>query len=62
MADNTKIRRPEDPTKININQSWEVEYWTKKFGISASVLTQAVKAVGPMVKNVEKWLHDRGYI
>ncbi|MFL6650273.1 MAG: DUF3606 domain-containing protein, partial [Sulfurifustaceae bacterium] len=32
MADDLKIKQPQDPTKINVHESWEVNYWCKKFG------------------------------
>ena len=56
MADDLNRRKPEDPKKININQPWEVSYWTSKFGISESKLRRAVKAVGPMAADVKAWL------
>ena len=54
--DNLKRRVPEDPTKINLNQQWEVEYWTKKLGISASQLRAIVAKVGIYVSDVKKEL------
>ena len=54
--DNLKRRVPEDPTKINLNQQWEVEYWTKKLGISASKLSAIVAKVGIYVADVKKEL------
>lgn len=56
MADNLKIRQPEDPKKININQDWEVKEWTKELGVSETKLKAAVKEVGPIVKDVKKYL------
>lgn len=56
MVDNLKIREPEDPTKINVNQQWEINYWCEKFGVSETRLRQAVSAVGPMVSAVKKYL------
>jgi len=56
MSDNLKIRRPQDPTKINIHEPWEVEYWTKELGVSKERLIQAVQAVGVMVTAVKKHL------
>ena len=52
MADNLNIRRPQDPTKINIHETWEVNYWTNKWSITADQLKNAVKAVGVLTKNV----------
>lgn len=46
----------QDDIRINVNQAHEVTYWTKKFGVSEAKLKAAVKAVGPMAKNVKKYL------
>jgi len=56
MPDNLKIRQPQDANKINVHESWEVEYWTKKFGITKQQLVDAVKAVGVSVAAVAKYL------
>ncbi len=56
MSDNLKIKQPEDPTKINIHQQWELNYWTKELGVTESVLLIAVRLVGPLVKDVKKCL------
>jgi len=56
MADDTSKRSPQDASKINVHESWELEYWTKKFGVSAQELEAAVKAVGPGVKKVTEHL------
>jgi hypothetical protein len=46
MPDNLTIRRPQDPAKINVNEPWELEYWTKELGVTAQQLRDAVKLVG----------------
>lgn len=56
MTDNLKRRQPEDPNKINVNQSWELNYWTDTLGVSEQKLRAAVSAVGPLVKDVKKYL------
>ena len=56
MNDNLKIKRPLDPTKININQSWELQERSKSWGISQEKIIQAVKKVGPMVLDVKRHL------
>ena len=56
MGDDLKRRRPEDPNKINVNQSWEVDYWTTKFGVDEATLKKAVSVVGQVAIDVEKWL------
>ena len=52
MADNLNIKQPEDPTKININQDWELKYWANELGVGESRLIAIVKKVGPLVKDV----------
>ena len=46
MSDNLNNRGPQDASKVNVGEEWEVAYWTKKFGVSAEELKQAVKQVG----------------
>ncbi|WP_151732720.1 MULTISPECIES: DUF3606 domain-containing protein [Acinetobacter] len=56
MPDNLNIKQPQDPKKINIHEQWELDYWTKKFGVSEAKLKEAVKAVGVQVSDVKKYL------
>ena len=46
MSDNLKINQPGDPTKINVNQQWEIDFWTKTLGVSEMQLRNAVRVVG----------------
>lgn len=46
IPDDLKIRQPQDSKRINVNESWEVRYWTQKLGVSEAQLKQAVKAIG----------------
>lgn len=59
MTDNLKIRRPRDAKEIDVNEPWELSYWTRALGVSADKLSQAVKAVGPMVDDVKRHLNIR---
>ena len=52
MADDLNRRAPEDPTKINVHEKWEVQYWTKKWNITEQQLKDAVAKVGVQTKNV----------
>lgn len=46
MADNLQSKGPQDSSRVNINESYEVTYWTKKFNVSEMELITAVKEVG----------------
>lgn len=59
MSDNLKIKRPLDAKKINVGETWELDYWTKTLNVSADRLRQAVRAVGPMVDDVKRHLGIR---
>lgn len=56
MADDLKNRGPADRSRVNVNEKWEVAYWTGRFGCTEAKLRQAVAAVGVSVTNVEAWL------
>jgi len=45
-----------DRARININESYEVDYWSNKFGVSKDKLRAAVQTVGTSVVDVEKYL------
>ncbi len=38
MADDLKKRQPQDGKRINVNEDWEVEYWTEALGVSKDQL------------------------
>ncbi len=56
MADDLGKRGPADRTRINVNEKWEVEYWTKELRVTEQKLRDAVKKVGVMVVDVKKHL------
>jgi hypothetical protein len=56
MADDLSNRGPQDRTRVNVNETWEVNWWTKKFGCTEAQLKAAVKAVGVLAKDVEAHL------
>jgi hypothetical protein len=52
MADDLGKRGQEDRERINLNEDFEVLYWTKRFGVSRDQLKAAVAKAGPMVTDV----------
>lgn len=56
MADDKTLRGPQDATRIALGEDYEVQYWTKKFGVSRDKLEDAVKAVGNSADAVEQHL------
>ena len=56
MADDLTKRRPQDASKINVHEPWELEYWCKEFGVTPQQLKAAVAAVGTSVAAVKQHL------
>jgi hypothetical protein len=56
MPDDKSKTGKQDDIRINVNQVHEVTYWTKTFEVTEEKLREAVAAVGPMVKDVRKYL------
>jgi len=56
MSDNKQKRGPADASRINVNEDYELRYWTGKFGVTPGELVTAVKKVGPMATDVKKAL------
>jgi hypothetical protein len=54
MSDNKNMRGPQDSQRINMNEDYEVTYWTKTLGVSKSELEKIVKRVGVMADDVRK--------
>ena len=52
MSDDLTIRGPQDPTKVNVNEPWEVRYWCKHWSVTETELKAAVTAVGTSRKAV----------
>lgn len=56
MSDDKKNTGSPDRDRINVNEDYELQYWTMRLGVSAEELRNAVKAVGPTAETVRKHL------
>ncbi|HXS58097.1 MAG TPA: DUF3606 domain-containing protein [Hanamia sp.] len=56
MTDNKKNTGKPDRDRISLSEDYEVQDWSKKFGVSAEELKKAVKQVGSMANDVEAYL------
>ena len=59
MSDNLKKRGGADRTLIATQQEHELRDWSKKFGVTADQLKEAVQAVGNRADRVEEYLKGR---
>ena len=61
MHDDLKNTTKGEDEHINIILQDEINYWTKELNVSSIGLVYAVTAVGPMVKDVRKWLSENDF-
>lgn len=57
MDDKTKTGKTDD-SQININESYEVQYWSEKFNVPQETLKTAVRAAGTRVDDVRDYLAE----
>jgi hypothetical protein len=56
MSDDKTKTGPQDAKLVNVNEDYELRYWTGKFGVSPEKLKEAVKAVGTSANKVGEFL------
>jgi len=59
MSDDPTRRGSQDRTRVNVNQDHELRYWTKKWGVTAEQLKEAVRQVGDHTEKVEELLKGK---
>jgi len=58
MDDRSKVGQP-DRSRINLDEPYEVKYWTQTLGVTDAELASAVKAVGSSVNKVKAHLKEQ---
>jgi hypothetical protein len=56
MADDKSKTGSPDRDRINVNEDYELRYWTKELGVTGDELRAAVKVVGPTADAVRRHL------
>ena len=56
MPDDLSKRGPQDRSRINLREPYEVQYWADKFDVSKERLSEAVRKVGHSADAVAKEL------
>lgn len=54
--DNLKNKGQPDRSRINLNEDYEVKYWTRHLGVSREDLEKAISKVGNSVAAIRKEL------
>jgi len=61
MLANKTERTPADPTRVNTNEQWEVEFWCTKFRVTPDVLRASGVEAGPRTEDVARQLRKAGH-
>ena len=56
MADDRSNRGPQDRSRINLSEDYEVRFWSKRFKVTPDALRAAVEKVGNSAEAVEREL------
>ncbi|AOL19408.1 DUF3606 domain-containing protein [Xanthomonas citri pv. malvacearum] len=56
MSDDKRNVGSPDRDRINVNEAYELQYWTKTLGVSADELKATVQKVGPLAASVRQHL------
>jgi hypothetical protein len=56
MSDDLRKRGPEDRSRVNVNEPWELKYWSKTLGITPDRLKEVVRQVGTRTEDIEQYL------
>ena len=62
MVTTTKARLPKDPTRINVHDELELQWWSTRLSVTPDVLRSAVDEHGPSAEEVRRKLHEAGKI
>lgn len=54
-SSNHITRGPKDRTRVDVDQLWEVQWWSKGFGVSMQEVLEAVGEVGPLVADLDRY-------
>jgi hypothetical protein len=56
MSDDKSKRGEPDRSRINLNEDYEVKYWTEKFNVTKEQLAVAINKVGNSADDVRRIL------
>lgn len=59
MPDDPSKKGPADRSRINLQEDYELKYWTKALGVSEAELREAVKAAGTSAEKVRALLESK---
>lgn len=59
MTHHTQKQSPENASIISLDERWEVDYWTRTFGVTEQQLREAISRAGDRVSDVREYLRKK---
>lgn len=56
MKNPIQRRMPEDLSRVEIREQWQITYWTQELKTTQDRLTRAIRETGPQADHVRDWL------
>ena len=56
MAGSLSRRHPQDASRINVHEDWELRYWSDRWNVPRQQLMDTIKRVGVQVQEVARAL------
>ena len=56
MLVDKQLRTPNDTTRVNLDEDWEVEYWCERFDVNEGTLRACIASVGPSADDIQRKL------
>ena len=58
MSDNPLEPGPQDYDRVNVLVDAEIDYWSKRFGVTRTRLAEAIEQVGPAIADLRRVLGE----
>ena len=55
-VDDSKLQAPPQDLRINVNEPWQLKYWSTELRVGVEDLRAAVAQVGPLIRQVREFL------
>jgi len=56
MKNPMQRRSPEDLSRVELREQWQITYWTQELKTTQERLTRAIRETGPDADRVRDWL------
>jgi hypothetical protein len=56
MKNPIQRRSPEDLSRVELREQWQITYWTQELKTTQERLTRAIRETGPEADHVRDWL------